>query len=242
VSYLVPTVIEQTSRGERSFDLYSRLLADRVVFLGTEIDDTSANLVIGQLLHLESQDDERDIQLYINSPGGSVTAGFGIYDTMQFIAPDVSTICVGQAASWAAVLLAAGAPGKRLALPNARVLIHQPHGGAQGQATDMEIQMEEMRLARRRIEELLAHHTGQDRARIARDIERDYIVRGDEAVAYGLVDDVIANRERVDQRLRPGYRPAGGGPTDPADPADPADQTEGSAGGAGDPDDGPAPA
>lgn len=206
MSYLVPTVIEQTSRGERSFDLYSRLLADRVVFLGTEIDDTSANLVIGQLLHLESQNDERDIQLYINSPGGSVTAGFGIYDTMQFIAPDVSTICVGQAASWAAVLLAAGAPGKRLALPNARVLIHQPHGGAQGQTTDLEIQVEELRLARRRIEELLAHHTGQDESRIAADIERDYIVRGDEAVRYGLVDEVIDHRRRADDRLGPGYR------------------------------------
>lgn len=206
MSYFVPTVIEQTSRGERSFDLYSRLLADRVVFLGTEIDDTSANLVIGQLLHLESQDDERDIQLYINSPGGSVTAGFGIYDTMQYIGPDVSTICVGQAASWAAVLLAAGAPGKRLALPNARILIHQPHGGAQGQATDMEIQMEEMRLARRRIEQLLAHHTGQDEARIAADIERDYIVRGDEAVTYGLVDDVIVHKERDSTRRPPGYQ------------------------------------
>ena len=204
MSYLVPTVIEQTSRGERSFDLYSRLLADRVVFLGTEIDDTSANLVIGQLLHLESQDDEKDIQLYINSPGGSVTAGFGIYDTMQFIGPDVSTICVGQAASWAAVLLAGGTPGKRLALPNARILIHQPHGGAQGQATDLEIQMEEMRLARRRIEELLALHTGQDQHRIAADIERDYIVRGDDAVAYGLVDEVVPNR-RPGDRPRPGY-------------------------------------
>jgi ATP-dependent Clp protease protease subunit len=193
----VPTVIEQTSRGERSFDLYSRLLADRVVFLGTEIDDTSANLVIGQLLHLESQDADRDVQLYINSPGGSVTAGFGIYDTMQYIQPDVSTICVGQAASWAAVLLAAGAPGKRLTLPNARVLIHQPHGGAQGQTTDIEIQVDEMRLARRRIEELLAHHTGQPIERIATDIERDYIVRGEEAVAYGLVDAVITQRPPV---------------------------------------------
>lgn len=205
VSYLVPTVIEQTSRGERSFDLYSRLLADRVVFLGSEINDTSANLVIGQLLHLESQDDERDIQLYINSPGGSVTAGFGIYDTMQYIQPDVSTICVGQAASWAAVLLAAGAPGKRLALPNARVLIHQPHGGAQGQTTDMEIQLEEMRLARQRIEELLAFHTGQDLAKIANDIERDYIVRGDEAVAYGLVDEVILERRHRPKNPGPGY-------------------------------------
>jgi ATP-dependent Clp protease protease subunit len=205
VSYLVPTVIEQTSRGERSFDLYSRLLADRVVFLGSEINDTSANLVIGQLLHLESQNDERDIQLYINSPGGSVTAGFGIYDTMQYVQPDVSTICVGQAASWAAVLLAAGAPGKRLALPNARVLIHQPHGGAQGQTTDMEIQLEEMRLARQRIEELLAFHTGQDQAKIANDIERDYIVRGDEAVAYGLVDEVVLERRHRPKSPGPGY-------------------------------------
>ncbi len=204
MSYLVPTVIEQTSRGERSFDLYSRLLAERVVFLGTEIDDTSANLIIGQLLHLESEDDERDIQLYINSPGGSVTAGFGIYDTMQFISPAVSTICVGQAASWAAVLLAGGAPGKRLALPNSRILIHQPHGGAQGQASDLEIQMAEMRLARQRIEELLAHHTGQDCQQISADIERDYIVRGEDAVAYGLVDTVITER-RTRARPRPGY-------------------------------------
>ncbi len=193
--YLVPTVIEQTSRGERSFDLYSRLLADRVVFLGTEINDTSANLIIGQLLHLEAQDGERDIQLYINSPGGSVTAGFGIYDTMQYIRPDVATICVGQAASWSAVLLAAGAPGKRSTLPNARVLIHQPHGGAQGQTTDMEIQIAEMLHARTRIEELLAHHTGQPKRKIAADIERDYIVRGADAVDYGLVDQVIEQRQ-----------------------------------------------
>ncbi len=195
MSYLVPTVIEQTTRGERSFDLYSRLLANRVVFLGTQIDDNSANLVIGQLLHLEAQDGEKDIQLYINSPGGSVTAGFGIYDTMQFVKPDVSTICVGQAASWAAVLLAAGAPGKRLTLPNARVLIHQPHGGAQGQTTDMEIQIAEMQHSRKRIEELLATHTGQPIDRVAADIERDYIVRGDEAVDYGLVDMVITQRQ-----------------------------------------------
>lgn len=197
MSYLVPTVVEQTSRGERAYDLYSRLLAERVIFLGTEIDDASANLVIGQLLHLEAQEPERDIHLYINSPGGSVTAGFGIYDTMQYVQADVSTICVGQAASWAAVLLAAGAPGKRLALPNARVLIHQPHGGAQGQTSDLEIQMEEMRYARRRIEELLADHTGQPVERIGRDIERDYIVRGADAVEYGLVDRVITSRSLV---------------------------------------------
>ncbi|MEM7139604.1 MAG: ATP-dependent Clp protease proteolytic subunit [Actinomycetota bacterium] len=206
-SYMVPTVVEQTTRGERAFDLYSRLLADRVVFLGTEIDDASANLVIGQLLHLESQDPERDIQLYINSPGGSVTAGFGIYDTMQYIRPDVSTICVGQAASAAAVLLAAGTTGKRLTLPNARVLIHQPHGGAQGQASDMAIQMEEMRFARDRIEEILADHTGQARTRISADIERDYILRGDDAVAYGLVDEVITRRQVVPvAAVAPGYR------------------------------------
>ncbi len=189
--YLVPTVLEQTSRGERSFDLYSRLLADRVVFLGTQIDTASANLIIGQLLHLAAEDPERDVQLYINSPGGEVSAGFGIYDTMQYIQPDVSTICVGQAASWAAVLLAGGAPGKRMALPNARVLIHQPHGGAQGQATDMEIQVAEIQYSRRRIEQILAEHTGQPLDRIAADIERDYIVRGQQAVDYGLIDTVV---------------------------------------------------
>ncbi len=200
MSYLVPTVIEQTAKGERSFDLYSRLLADRVVFLGTEIDDTSANLVIGQLLHLEANDADRDIQLYINSPGGSVTAGFGIYDTMQDIQPDVATICVGQAASWAAVLLAAGTPGKRSSLPNSRVLIHQPHGGAQGQTTDMAIQVAEMQHARQRIEELLALHTGQPIERVAADIERDYVVRGEQAVDYGLIDQVITHRRAISRR------------------------------------------
>ncbi len=193
MSYLVPTVLEKTGQGERSFDLFSRLLADRVVFLGTEINDTSANLVIGQLIHLAAEDPERDIRLYINSPGGSVTAGFGIYDTMQYVTPDVSTICVGQAASWAAVLLAGGAPGKRLALPNSRVLIHQPHGGAQGQTTDLAIQVAEIQLARKRIEELLVHHTGQSMERISADIERDYIVRGEEAVEYGLIDEIVTH-------------------------------------------------
>lgn len=207
--YLVPTVIEKTTSGERAFDLYSRLLADRVVFLGTQIDDASANLVIGQLLHLEAQDAERDISLYINSPGGSVTAGFGIYDTIQYVGPDVATICVGQAASWAAVLLAAGAPGKRHALPNSRVLIHQPHGGAQGQTTDMEIQVDEMRYARRRIEELLAHHTGKPADVVAADIERDYIVRGRDAVDYGLVDEIIEHRRQLN--VTPGFQPAATG-------------------------------
>jgi ATP-dependent Clp protease protease subunit len=202
--YLVPTVLEKTAQGERSFDLYSRLLSDRVVFLGTEIDDASANLVVGQLLHLAAADAERDISLYINSPGGIVTSLFAIYDTMEFIQPDVSTICVGQAASCAAVLLAAGAPGKRYTLPNARVLIHQPHGGAQGQATDLKIQVEEMQHARKRIEELLAEHTGQTQERVSLDIERDYIVRGEDAVAYGLVDAVITkHRPAGDTIARP---------------------------------------
>lgn len=205
--YLVPTVLEQTSRGERSFDLYSRLLADRVVFLGTQIDAASANLVIGQLLHLAAEDPERDVQLYINSPGGEVTAGFGIYDTMQYIQPDVSTICVGQAASWAAVLLAGGAPGKRMALPNARVLIHQPHGGAQGQATDLEIQVAEIQYSRRVIEEILAERTGQPIERIAADIERDYIVRGSDAVEYGLVDAIVNRAPAVAPSQDPGFVP-----------------------------------
>ncbi len=206
--YLVPTVLEQTSRGERSFDLYSRLLSDRVVFLGTQVDDASANLVIGQLLHLAAEDPEKDIQLFINSPGGSVTAGFGIYDTMQYIQPDVSTICVGQAASWSAVLLAAGAPGKRLTLPNARVLIHQPHGGAEGQTTDLSIQVSEIQHARKRIEEILAFHTGQPEERISADIERDYILRGKDAVAYGLVDEVIHKLHPI-REPQPEPEPAG---------------------------------
>lgn len=193
--YLVPTVIEQTSRGERAFDLYSRLLDQRVVFLGTQVDDASANLIVAQLLHLESEDPDRDIHLYINSPGGSVTAGFGIYDTMQYVGPDVATICVGQAASMAAILLAAGAAGKRSVLPNARVLLHQPHGGAEGQSTDIQIQAKEMQFSRDRSEEILAEHTGQPRERIAVDIERDFILRGDDAVAYGMVDHVISRRQ-----------------------------------------------
>lgn len=193
--YLVPTVVEQTSRGERAYDLYSRLLDQRVVFLGTQVDDASANLIVAQLLHLEAQDAESDIHLYVNSPGGSVTAGFGIYDTMQYIGPDVATICVGQACSMSAVLLAAGAPGKRSVLPNARVLIHQPHGGAEGQTSDVQIQAKEMQFFRQRTEEMLAHHTGQPLERIAADTERDFILRGDEAVAYGVVDNVISPRQ-----------------------------------------------
>jgi ATP-dependent Clp protease, protease subunit len=191
---LVPTVIEQTNRGERAFDIYSRLLSERIVFLGTAIDDTVANLVIAQLLHLESDKPDQDVSLYINSPGGDMTALFAIYDTMQFLRPDVATICVGQAASAAAVLLAAGAPGKRAVLPNSRVLIHQPHGGAQGQSTDLELAVAEMVEMRRRMVSILASSTGQTEQRIMADIDRDYILRGADAVAYGLVDHVIERR------------------------------------------------
>jgi ATP-dependent Clp protease, protease subunit len=191
---LVPTVIESTNRGERAYDIYSRLLNERIVFLGSAIDDNVANLVVAQLLHLESADPDRDINLYINSPGGDMTALFAIYDAMEFVAPDVSTLCVGQAASAAAVLLAAGAPGKRFTLPNARVLIHQPHGGAQGQSTDIEIQVREMVEMRNRMIDVLAECTHQTRERLAADTDRDYILRGDAAVAYGMVDDVITTR------------------------------------------------
>ncbi len=192
---LIPTVIESTQRGERAYDIYSRLLANRIVFLGTAIDDHVANLVIAQLLHLESESTKHDVSLYINSPGGDVTALFAIHDTMQYIAPDVATICVGQAASAAAVLLAAGAPGKRYALPNARVLVHQPHGGAQGQSTDMEIAVAEMVEMRRRMVAILVAATGQTEERIVSDMDRDFIVRGEQAVAYGLVDHIIERRE-----------------------------------------------
>jgi ATP-dependent Clp protease, protease subunit len=195
---LIPTVIETTARGERAYDIYSRLLRERIVFLGRPIDDDVANLVIAQLLHLEAEDADHDVKLYINSPGGDMSALFAIHDTMQFLAADVSTICVGTAASAAAVLLAAGAPGKRFALPNARVLIHQPHGGAQGQSTDIEIQVREMVEMRERMVDVLVEATGQPRERIVADIDRDYIVRGQAAVDYGLVDAIIHDR-----RLRP---------------------------------------
>jgi ATP-dependent Clp protease protease subunit len=192
---LVPTVIETTNRGERAFDIYSRLLANRIVFLGTAIDDHVANLVIAQLLHLESESPSHDIALYINSPGGDMTGLFAIHDTMQYVAPDIATICVGQAASAAAVLLAAGTKGKRYVLPNARVLIHQPHGGAQGQSTDLEIQVAEVVEMRRRMVEILVTATGQSAERIVADIDRDYIVRGQQALDYGLVDHIIERRE-----------------------------------------------
>jgi ATP-dependent Clp protease protease subunit len=191
---LIPTVIESTNRGERAYDIYSRLLANRIVFLGTAIDDTVANLIVAQLVHLESEDPSRDISLYINSPGGDMTALFAIHDTMRYVAPDVATICVGQACSAAAVLLAAGTPGKRYTLPNARVLIHQPHGGAQGQSTDLELQVAEVVEMRKRMVDILVAVTGQSEDRIVADIDRDYIVRGEQAVAYGLVDEVIDQR------------------------------------------------
>jgi len=193
-SALVPIVVEQTSRGERSFDIYSRLLNERIIFLGSEIDDVVANLVIAQLLHLESEDSEKDISLYINSPGGSVTAGLAIYDTMQYIRSDVSTICIGQCASMAAVLLAAGAEKKRFALPNSRILIHQPWGGTQGQVTDIEIQAKEMLRMRETLDRILANHTGQSVEKIHTDTERDNIMTADEATAYGLVDAVFIKR------------------------------------------------
>ncbi|NTW29190.1 MAG: ATP-dependent Clp endopeptidase proteolytic subunit ClpP [Coriobacteriia bacterium] len=194
IKALVPIVIEQTGRGERSFDIYSRLLNERIVFLGTEIDDHVANLVIAQLLHLESAEPDKDINLYINSPGGSVTSGLAIYDTMQYIKCDVSTICVGQCASMAAVLLASGAPGKRYALPHSRVLIHQPWGGTQGQVTDIEIQAKEMLRMRDELDGILAKHTGQTKKKIHLDTERDNIMSAKDAVSYGLVDEVFVNR------------------------------------------------
>jgi ATP-dependent Clp protease protease subunit len=191
---LVPTVLQRTPRGERVADVYSRLLEDRIVFLGTAIDDQIADVIVAQLLHLEAEDAGKDIALYINSPGGDMTGLFAIYDTMQFIASDVATICVGQACSAAAVLLAAGAPGKRAVLPNSRVLIHQPHGGAQGQSSDIELAAREMVEMRERMVDVLVKATGQDRDKIIDDIDRDHILRGADAVAYGLVDSVIEQR------------------------------------------------
>jgi ATP-dependent Clp protease protease subunit len=191
---LIPTVIETTNRGERAYDIYSRLLRERIVFLGTALDESVANLIIAQLLHLEGEDMDRPVNLYINSPGGDMTALFAVYDAMQFLGPPVHTVCVGQACSAAAVLLAAGAEGHRTVLPNARILIHQPHGGAQGQSTDMEIQVREMVAMRERMIDILVERTNQTRERIVADIDRDYILRGEEAVAYGLVDEVIAHR------------------------------------------------
>ena len=191
---LVPMVVEQTSRGERAYDIYSRLLKDRIVFIGSPIDDDVANLVIAQLLFLEAEDPDKDINLYINSPGGIVTAGMAIYDTMQFIKPPVATVCLGQAASMAAVLLAGGAAGKRTALPNARILIHQPMGGTRGQATDIKIQAEEILRMREHLNGILSKHTGQPLERIASDTERDYYMSSEQAKAYGIIDQVVAKR------------------------------------------------
>jgi ATP-dependent Clp protease protease subunit len=194
-NYLVPTVIEQTNRGERAFDIYSKLLKERIIFLGTPIDDTVANLVMAQLLHLEAEDADKDINLYINSPGGEITGLFAIYDTMQFIKPEIATYCMGQAASAAAVLLAAGTRGKRHALPHARILIHQPYGGAAGQAADIEIQAKEINRMRELLEKVLAHHTGQPTDKISKDTDRDFIMSADEAKEYGIIDEVIVTRE-----------------------------------------------
>ena len=188
---LIPTVIETTNRGERAYDIYSRLLRERIVFLGTALDENVANLIIAQLLHLEGEDMERPVHLYINSPGGDMTALFAVYDAMQFMGPPVHTVCVGQACSAAAVLLAAGAEGQRSALPNARILIHQPHGGAQGQSVDMEIAVREMVTMRERMVDILTERTAQTRDRIQADIDRDFILRGDAAVEYGLVGKII---------------------------------------------------
>ena len=194
-NYMVPIVIEQTNRGERSFDIYSRLLKDRIVFLGTPIDDNVGNLVMAQLIHLESEDPDKDINLYINSPGGDITSLFAIYDTMQYIRCDVSTIVMGQAASASAVLLLAGAKGKRFALPHSRVLLHQPHGGAQGQAVDIEIQAKEILRYRQLLDQIIAEHTGQAVEKVKQDTDRDYILTPEQAKEYGIVDEVLSSRK-----------------------------------------------
>ena len=198
-SYLVPTVIEQTNRGERAFDLFSRLLKEHIIFIGTPIDDTIANLVCAQLLHLESENPDKDINVYINSPGGDINALFAIYDTMQYIKPDITTICFGQAASAAAVLLASGTRGKRLALPHARILLHQPWGQAGGQVTDIELAAKEIMRLKVQLEEILARHTGQDVGRIATDTDRDFVMTAAEAKEYGIIDEVIESRNAVDR-------------------------------------------
>lgn len=194
---LVPIVVEQTARGERSFDIYSRLLKERVIFLVGQVEDYMANLVVAQLLFLESENPDKDIHLYINSPGGSVTAGMSIYDTMQFIKPDVSTLCIGQAASMGAFLLAAGAKDKRFSLPNSRVMIHQPSGGFQGQSSDIEIHAKEILYLRSKLNDILAHHTGRTADEIDRDTERDNFMSAEQSVAYGLIDKVIGNRNQT---------------------------------------------
>ena len=196
-NFLVPMVVEQTGRGERGYDIYSRLLVDRIVFLGTPVDDMVSNLIIAQLLFLQMTDPKKDIHLYINSPGGSVTAGLAIYDTMQFLTCDVNTYCIGQAASMGAVLLTAGTTGKRFALPNARIMIHQPWGGVQGQATDISIQAKEILRLKDRLNEILSHHTGKSVKDIEKDTDRDRFLSAEEAKAYGLVDQVVASRKEI---------------------------------------------
>ena len=200
---LIPIVIEQSPRGERAYDIYSRLLKERIVFLGGVVDDEIASLIIAQFLFLEAEDSKRDVTLYINSPGGMVTAGLAIYDTMQYIRPDVSTLCLGQAASMGAMLLAAGAKGKRYTLPNARILIHQPMGGFKGQATDIDIHAKEILRLRQKLDEILAAHTGQPFEKIQEDTERDFFMSGEEAVEYGLIDEVIAKRDITPQEDKP---------------------------------------
>jgi len=197
-NHLVPTVVEQTNRGERAFDLYSRLLKENIIFLGTPIDDTVANLVCAQLLHLESENPDRDINIYLNSPGGDITALFAIYDTMSYVKPDITTICFGQAASAAAVLLAAGTPGKRLALPHARILLHQPYAQSQGQATDIELAAKEILRMRELLEEILAEHTGQPIEKIHDDTDRDFVLTAAEGQEYGIIDEVISTRDQAD--------------------------------------------
>ena len=200
MNYLVPTVVEQTNRGERAFDLYSRLLKESIIFLGTPVDDTVGNLICAQLLHLESENPDRDINIYINSPGGDINAMFAIYDTMMYIRPEVSTICFGQAASAAAVLLAAGTKGKRMALPHSRIIIHQPYGGSgYAQATDIEIVANEILRIKTELEGVLAHHPGQTPEQIARDTDRDFVMTAAQAKEYGIIDDVISSRELVDR-------------------------------------------
>jgi ATP-dependent Clp protease protease subunit len=206
---LVPMVVEQTARGERSFDIYSRLLNERIIFLGTPIDDQVANLVVAQLLHLESEDPDKDVSLYINCPGGSIYAGLAIYDTMQFIRPDVQTICVGVAMSMGSLLLTGGAPGKRMCLPNARILIHQPSGGFEGQSTDIEIHAREILDIRKRVDEIYARHTEQSEAQVNADMERDRYFNAEQARDYGLVDRVIASHDV--RRAATGFRAAGNG-------------------------------
>ncbi len=229
---LIPYVIEQSQRGERVFDIYSRLLRDRVVFLGTEVNDDVANVVVAQLLFLEAEDPDKDIHLYINSPGGAVTAGWAIYDTMQFVRPEIATTCIGQAASMGALLLAAGTPGKRVALANARIMIHQPMGGARGQAVDIDIQATEILKMREQMNQILADHTGHDVEKIAKDTERDYYLSASEAKEYGIVDEVASRRPRASSESR---KPNGSGVerSEPRKPRDPAKAGRGAKEGSG---------